>query len=196
MPAGNAWEEGELCRDVSFLCTGVETDIKTAGDLCLAGLVFAIIGLGFLLVNVVRPKMESSLLVSLASWALAWILLLASWAVFAGTVGKDAECKVEAESRKGVVIAVGKFGDIINSSGSYTFGVVIGSWLLSVVPIVLISLRIKEQKQTSGYGKGISSEELSPQQESSAGKVSPVATPQEKEAPEPEAQDSSNQVTL
>jgi len=145
MPAGNAWEEGELCRDVSFLCTGVDTDVKTAGDLGLAGLVFAMIGLGCLVTYSMKQHLQPVLLVSLATWVLAWILLFASWAVFAGAVGKDAECKVEAESKKGVVIAVGKFGDIINESGSYTYGVVIGSWLLSVVPIVLISLRVKDR---------------------------------------------------
>jgi len=72
------------------------------------------------------------------------ILLLASWAVFASTTGKDAECKVEAESGKGVVIASGKFGDIINGSGSYTFGYVIGAWLMSGLPIALIAVRIKD----------------------------------------------------
>lgn len=63
--------------------------------------------------------------------------------MFAGTIGKDTECKVEAESNQGAVIAQGKFGDIINGGGSYTYGFVIGSWLLTFVPIVLIALRIK-----------------------------------------------------
>ena len=73
-------------------------------------------------------------------------MLLASWATFASTMRSDAECIVEAESKKGAVIAVGKFGDIINGSGSYTFGYVIGAWLLDFVTIALISLRIKDVK--------------------------------------------------
>lgn len=74
--------------------------------------------------------------------------MLVSWAVFASTIGKDAECKVEAESGKGIVIASGKLGDIINGSGSYTFGFVIGAWLLSALPTALIAIRIKELRRS------------------------------------------------
>jgi len=144
MPAGNAWEAGELCRDVGFLCAGVDGDIETAGKLSVAGLVFAGLGLACLIAHTMRQNFQKVLLTSMGFWLLAWVLLLASWASFASIIGKDAECKVEAESRKGAVIASGKFGDIINGSGSYTYGVVCGSWLLASVPITLIGLRIKD----------------------------------------------------
>jgi hypothetical protein len=125
------------------LCTGVDSDVKVAADCAVAGLVFAAFGLGCLVTHSIKFEYRLILFASLAFWALAWVLLLASFAVFAGTIGKDTECKVEAESKQGAVIAQGKFGDIINGGGSYTYGFVIGSWLLTFVPIVLIALRIK-----------------------------------------------------
>jgi hypothetical protein len=148
MPAGNAWEKGELCRDVGFLCAGVDSDIKAAADLSVAGLAFAACGLGCLVTHTIRPHSQKILFASLASWILAVVLLLVSWAVFASTIGKDAECKVEAESGKGIVIASGKLGDIINGSGSYTFGFVIGAFLLSGLPTVLVATRIKDLRRS------------------------------------------------
>jgi sodium-dependent phosphate cotransporter len=147
MPAGNAWEEGKLCRNVEFLCAGVEGDVKSAADLSVVGLVFAGFGLASVLAHAIRQNYQGVLFASLAFWAIAWMFLLASWAVFAGSLSKTAVCKVEAESGQGAVIATGKFGDIINNSGSYTFGYVIGAWLLSTVPIILIVLRINELRK-------------------------------------------------
>merc|ERR1712224_761589 len=131
---------------MGFLCAGVDGDIETAGKLSVAGLVFAGLGLACLIVHAMKLDFQKILFASLASWLLAWVLLLASWASFASIIGKDAECKVEAESRQGAVIASGKFGDIINGGGSYTYGYVCGSWVLSFVPIALIGLRIKDLK--------------------------------------------------
>lgn len=144
MPAGNAWEAGELCRGLDFLCTGVDGDIKVAADLAVAGLVFAGAGLGSLIAYSSRQNTHIIVFASFALWVLASVLLLASWAVFTSTLGKDAQCKVEAESGKGVVVAAGRFSDIINESGSFTYGFVIGSWLVAFIPIVLIALRIND----------------------------------------------------
>jgi hypothetical protein len=144
MPTGNAWKKGDLCRHLDFLCSGVEGDIKSAAELSVFGLIFASIGLTCVIAHAMRQNYQGVLFISLAFWVIAWILLLASWAVFAGSLGKNAVCKVEAESKKGAVIATGKFGDIINLSGSYTFAVVIGAWLLSFAPITLILFRINE----------------------------------------------------
>merc|ERR1712196_317023 len=126
MPPGTAWESGKLCRDVEFLCTGVADDIKVAADLLVAGLAFALSGLGCLVAYSIRQNFQKVLFTSLFFWAIASILLLASWAVFAGTLGKNAVCKVEAESGDGIVMASGKFGDIINGNGSYTYAFVVG----------------------------------------------------------------------
>jgi len=125
------------------MCSGVEGDVQVAGNLAVAGLVFAAIGLAILVTYSMKQTLAKLLLASIASWVLACFLLLASWATFAGSLGKDAVCKVEAESLKGAVLAHGKFADITNG-GSYTYGFVIGSWLLSVAPISLIALRIKD----------------------------------------------------
>jgi hypothetical protein len=174
MPAGNAWEEGELCRDVGFLCAGVDDDIRSAADLSVAGLAFATCGLGCLVTHAIRPNFQKILFASLASWILAWILLLVSWAVFASTIGKDAECKVEAESGTGIVIASGKLGDIINGSGSYTFGFVIGAWLLSGLPTALIAIRIKDlrssKEATVAQGSAVG-EDVKPEPEIGENKV-------------------------
>jgi sodium-dependent phosphate cotransporter len=140
---GNAWEAGERCRDTAFLCSGVEEDVKTAGDLGVAGLAFSAFGLITLVAYSMKQNLTTVLIASLASWIIASVLLLASWATFAGSLGKDAVCKVEAESLEGAVLAIGKFEDITNG-GSYTYGFIIGSWLLSFVPISLIALRIKD----------------------------------------------------
>jgi len=139
----NAWEAGNLCRDLGFMCTGVEGDIETAADLSVAGLVFSMIGLATLVTYSMKQNLTGILCTSFLSWGIAFILLFASWTVFAGTLGKEAVCKVEAESLEGAVLAKGKFGEISNG-GSYTYGFVIGSWLLSVVPITLIYLRIRD----------------------------------------------------
>jgi hypothetical protein len=153
MPAGNAWEEGKLCRDVDFLCAGVADDIKSAADLSVVGLVFAGVGLACVVAHAIRQNYQGVLFASLAFWSLAWMFLLASWAVFAGSLSKTAVCKVEAESGNGAVIATGKFGDIIKGSGSYTFGYVIGAWFLSTVPIALIVLRINELRRANSSTK-------------------------------------------
>merc|ERR1712232_480889 len=145
-------EEGKLCRDVDFLCSGVEGNIKSAADLSVVGLVFAGCGLACVVTHAIRQNYQGVLFISLAFWIIAWTFLLASWAVFAGSLGKNAVCKVEAESGKGAVVATGKFGDIINLSGSYTFAVVIGARLLSSVPITLILFRINGLRAVKQQG--------------------------------------------
>merc|ERR1719263_182520 len=105
-------------------------------------------------------------------------MLLASWSTFAGTIGKDAKCIVEADSKKGAVVASGKFGDIINGSGSYTFGFVIGSWLLLSVTITLVLLRVKDINKGAQKAQPVKAQEEEPE---------PVSQEpaQPKKAPEP-----------
>ena len=92
-------------------------------------------------------------MISCGLFSLAWVMLLASWTTFAGTISKDTTCIVEAESRTGAVMASGKFGDIINGSGSYTFGFVIGCWLLLPVTIALVAMRIRAVMSQEKLGK-------------------------------------------
>jgi sodium-dependent phosphate cotransporter len=141
-----AWTKGELCRPLSDMCTKVDGSVKAAGALGVVGFVMALTAQLLLVTNSMRPAWMKTLMASLAFFALAWIFLLASWAAFAGSIGQDAECIVEAETtgKKGVVKAIGKFGDIINGGGSYTFAFVIASWCLLPVPMALIALRIRD----------------------------------------------------
>jgi len=152
-PAGaNAWTgENALgvvsnCRPLSDLCTKVDGPLKAAGALGVVGFVMALVAQIMLVTNSMRPDFTQALMASLAFWALAWVFLLASWSTFASTISMDAECLVGAESGTGVVKAIGKFGDIINGSGSYTFAFVICAWLLLPVPMALIGLRIRAGK--------------------------------------------------
>jgi len=146
----NAWTKGEMCRDVSFLCTGVDGQIKVAGDLSVAGLVFAAVGQTCLLVYSMKLNLLKVLMSSLAFFVLAWVTLLASWASFASTGSADASCIVEDEnSPNQAVIATGKFADIINGQGSYTFGFVIGAWIVLFVTIPLLAIRIQSTRSAA-----------------------------------------------
>lgn len=142
-PAGeNAWEAGRLCKDVGDLCTDVDVPIKHAGNCAVSGLAFVMLGQVCLLVYSMRLNMSAVLWTSEASFAVAWVLLLASWATFANLTSQEATCIVESESRQGAVIASGTFGDIINGRGSYTFGFVIGAWLVLSATISVVGARL------------------------------------------------------
>jgi sodium-dependent phosphate cotransporter len=141
-----AWKgtKGNVCRAIDTLCTNVDGSIKAAADLSVVGLVLAGVGQICLLIYSMKLNLHQVVMASCGFFGLASIFLLASWAVFAGIKNKDSKCIVEADSNKGAVYAHGKFGEIINDAGSYTYGVVIGAWLLLFVPITLIVFRIKD----------------------------------------------------
>jgi len=79
---------------------------------------------------------------SLAAFFMAWVLLLASWAVFAGTIDDKATCTVMDASATGAVVASGNFGDIVHGSGSYSYAFVIGAWILLNLIIGVVAHRI------------------------------------------------------
>jgi len=139
-----AWDKGDICRPVKDICTDVDGPIKIGADLSVTGLASVIVGQTMLLAYSLKPELGNNVLMaSCLLFVAAWIFLLASWATFASTIGANASCIVEADSKNGAVIASGKFGDIINGSGSYTFGFVLGAWMLLSVTISLVLLRIK-----------------------------------------------------
>jgi sodium-dependent phosphate cotransporter len=140
-----AWigSKGNLCRAIDTMCTNVDGSIKSAADLSVVGLVLAGIGQICLLVYSMKQHLHKVAMVSCGFFGLASIFLLSSWAVFAGIKNKDSKCIVEADSNKGAIYASGKFGEIINDAGSYTYGVVIGAWLLLFLPMALLVIRIK-----------------------------------------------------
>merc|ERR1719245_2916085 len=78
---------------------------------------------------------------SLASFSTAWIALLVSWSVFAGLLGSEVNCRVMDASAQGAVQVRGKFGDIIQASGSFGYGFVVGSWVLMTLVILVIGHR-------------------------------------------------------
>merc|ERR1719253_858066 len=82
------------------------------------------------------------LVASLANFSVGWICLLVSWAMFAGAVNNKATCTVMDASKTGLVVASGNFGDIINASGSYSFNMVIFSWILTTLVIGVIAQRV------------------------------------------------------
>mmetsp|Transcript_26566 Transcript_26566/g.62072 ORF Transcript_26566/g.62072 Transcript_26566/m.62072 type:complete len:109 (+) Transcript_26566:3-329(+) len=74
--------------------------------------------------------------------ALAWLLLLASWAHFVSTRGADASCIVAVPGDHGYVMTNAPFGDIVNSGGSYTFYLAVFSWVILSGVIGLLIYRI------------------------------------------------------
>jgi len=156
-PAGKkAWKAGARCRPLEDVCTGVDSIIPVAGNFAVVGLVF--VGLGQ--ITLIGASMWQDrllpLVLSLASYVFAWAAMLVSWTTFAGATNTHATCIVEDESGAGAVMASGRFGDITNGNGSYTFGFVIGAWLLSVVTIALIALRVRERmfkRETPSVGE-------------------------------------------
>lgn len=135
-----AWKAGRLCRDITEICSNAGS-IKVAGDFAATGLFFVCLGQVTLLAYVFLGKkrdMGKFLHASLASFVVAWLALLIGWWAFAAATDQSATCVVQDVSKTGAVRATGRFGDIINEGGSYTFGFVIGAWLLLPLTIALI----------------------------------------------------------
>jgi hypothetical protein len=139
-----AWNAGERCRDISDICDNGE-ELGNAGILGWLG--FGILSLGqcLLMAYVAMHKKRDMLMVlaaSLASFLLAWVLLLYCWAVFANAVRSDVRCLIIDASRNGVVTASGAFGDIVHGQGSYSFAFVVASWVLATAVVGVVSHRL------------------------------------------------------
>jgi hypothetical protein len=139
-----AWSGGGRCRALSEICDNAG-ELEKAGVFGWCGFGFFSLGQCLLMVYVMRYKkgdMLRVLAVSLASFSLAWILLLCCWAIFIGAVHADATCKIMDASDTGIVFADGKFGDIIRGQGSYSLAFVIASWVFATVIVGVISHRV------------------------------------------------------
>lgn len=135
------------CIGLESLCTDVGK-VKAAGNLGVAGTVFSSLGLALVIAYSVRNEttdVNKVLKGAAALLALAWVLLLASWATFASALGQDTTCYIQDDQNDGIVAAKGKFGDIINDSGSYTYYYVILAWVLITLVIGLVCLRISQE---------------------------------------------------
>jgi len=94
------------------------------------------------------------LFIASASFILACVFLFASWLAF--VVGSRAEttCVVPDVSGVGVALAHGKFVDIINGSGSFSFGLICFSWILSIGVCVLLCHRFVSVLQLARIKNG------------------------------------------
>jgi len=158
--AGLAWSKGDLCRPVSDFCDN-SAGLANIGNLGWAGFAFTVLGQACLMVNSVKIEMVKPFFASIAFFALAWVLLLASWATFAGSLGDDVSCTVvdsvawgcgagANSSSKCAVTAKGKFEDIVNPS--YIYGYVVGCWLLLSIIIALQSTQVPVLMKTLKAG--------------------------------------------
>jgi len=138
----HAWKKGDRCRALSDVCDNSES-IKVAGDVGVVALVCAIIGhVAVMTYNSMQKKrdMKMMLIFSLGSWCLTWLFCFVAWLCFFTASQEEATCVVEDVSGNGAVLAKGAFKDI--ASSSYTFGCVLGSWILSLVAIFAILARL------------------------------------------------------
>lgn len=130
----------------------------TAGNLGTAGTVFLSLGLVMVVVYTFFNEsrdMSKALGMGVASLVLSWILLLASWASFMSMMGQSTTCYIQNDNAEGIIAAKGKFGDIINGSGSYTYYYVIGAWLVLTLVIGVVILRVFEERRLPKPGQEV-----------------------------------------
>jgi hypothetical protein len=156
---GLAWSGGEICRDIKDLCPGMEGSLKVVGDFAAVALVCTALGLTSLLIfQFMRKERKNIVLlqVSLGGFCLAFVFVLISWVCLTSMQSEEATCIVEAEGGTGAVKAHGRFSDIF-STGAYALPFLVGSWILLVIPMLLILLRIFNKEDTTS-NKNVSAE--------------------------------------
>jgi len=159
--SGLAWAAGDRCRDVSEICDN-GARLGHAGGLGWSAFAFVALAQALLIAYAMwfkKRDMRAVLVGSLASFALAWILLLASWVVFVDIVSSEATCTIVDASDTGAIIASGKFGDIIHAKGSYSFAFVVASWVLLTLVVGILSHRVfavlsKSRSKSNAAEKG------------------------------------------
>jgi len=142
-----AWSQGDRCRPVSDFCNNGAM-LRTTSGLAWAGFILTALGQLCLLIYCMKSGMFKAFQASIAFFVLAWIILLASWAHFANGLNDKVTCTVvdtvawgcgtsASASSQCAVAATGRFKDIINHQGSYTYGVVIGAYVLLTAVLAL-----------------------------------------------------------
>jgi len=142
--SGTAWEAGERCRPVEQFCDN-HGMIGHAGNLAVASIVFALLGMALLLAYQGLRSMKDvskALAASAAAFALTWVLLLASWAAFAGAANGKTTCTVVDATTRKAAVATGTFSDITRNTGSFSYGFVIGAWVLLTLTLPVIVHRV------------------------------------------------------
>jgi len=141
--------------------------IGHAGNFGVVGLLAAVIGQICLLLYLFLRKgrdMSKVLWGAAGALALAWVMLLVSWAAFASAVGGETTCTVVDVTTRKAALVTGSFGEIINGGGSYSYGFVIFSWLLLTVALVVVVQRVHFDVKNpfSGQEKGTASAQEAP----------------------------------
>lgn len=157
---GQAWSAGDICRDVSDVCDNGAT-LGHAGNFGWSAFAFTALGQSMLIAYCALNKsrdMFKVLVSSLASFVVAWVLMLASWATFANALGSETSCTVMDASTLGAVVASGPFGDIIMGQGSYSYALMIWSWILLTVVVGIVGHRAYTDRKTK-TGKDVTSGE-------------------------------------
>lgn len=152
-----AWNSKGACQRNENICNNYLT-LAHAGNLALMGILTAIVGQCLLLSYVfihAKRDMGRFLLGAAVSFGACWVFLLAAWVVFANALGVDVECKIMAQSGKGAVIAVGKFGDIVEAGGSFSYHFIVCSWVLSLVILAILIQRIATARFKDTQSNGI-----------------------------------------
>jgi len=151
-----AWTEGDeasnaagnACHPNEAVCNNAAS-LANSGNLAVVGLIAAFAGQFLLMAYVFmdgKRDMKKFLMSSVASFAACWLFLLCSFAVFASALGSDAECLVMHESGNGAVIATGKFGDILERAGSYSYDFIIISWVLTMAILAILVHRVATRR--------------------------------------------------
>jgi sodium-dependent phosphate cotransporter len=141
---GRAWAAGSMCRPNQDILSNASA-LANAGNLGITGLVAGFVAQTLLLLYVFfdgKRDMKVFLQASLAGFLSCWIFLLASWWVFADALEQEATAIIIHDSKKGAVVAGGKFKDIVANEGSISFIFVIGAWVCASISIALISHRL------------------------------------------------------
>jgi len=155
----HAWTKGERCRRFEDICdTG--SKVKVAGDVGVVALVCTIIAqISVIAYTSMHKSRDMTMLLtfSLVFWALAWLFCLVSWLSFISGSNAQATCMVTDVSATGAVLATGAFKDIAQSS--YTFGCVLGSWLMIKIVMVCIAVRLATASSLADQKPGAQDEE-------------------------------------
>jgi hypothetical protein len=133
-----------MCRPNQDILSN-SSALAHAGNLGITALVAGIVAQTLLLVYVFldgKRDMKLFLLASLAGFVCCWFFLLASWWTFADALEQEATAIIIHDSKKGAIVAGGKFKDIIANEGGFSFGFVIGAWVCASISIALISHRL------------------------------------------------------
>jgi len=144
---GLAWSKSDNdCRPISDICDN-DTTLAHVGNFGVAGCVFTGIGVGMLLVFMVKIKTLPVFAASFGTFFLSWLLVLISWSVFAAELQKEVTCAVVDSVAWGcglsadsssmcAVSAKGDYGALVDPGT--TFGVVVGCWILLTILLILL----------------------------------------------------------